>query len=427
MLGQLLVGQLGAGRLDLRQLRARGPESALGRAGQAAKRPGPHGEQPLLRFTRSVPHALGDVMHRGELPPPVMVDGQLEGQPQGAARVRRQLPEGPLDDRARVQRTAAHPLGERDSRHQRGAFLDGVGRQPRGRLLERLEGLVVGAGVGHRAGRLAQKRQAPLVVFAGRQQPGRRQQPPAGGLGRARGRIAPGLHEQRDRLLVARHGRALDVMRAHRRGSMHRGQRGGRSGVGADPPPLRDRVVHGPAHDRVAEAETPRSLCGADEVELDQLVDRGEDVALGLLGDRTDELGLERLARHRGRLKRPARIGPGGDQLLPDRGDDRPGNRAAGSRRSRSGLQRMAAAGPGQLLYVEGVATALAADRRAGGLVEVVADQLLGVLGGQRGELESGTEAAAGRSLEGAGEPRRVVGGRPGRSGAARGTGAPGG
>ena len=50
--------------------------------------------------------------------------------------------------------------------------------------------IVVGAGVGQRARRLAEQRQPPLVAFARRQQPGRRQQPAARGLGRAGGGVA---------------------------------------------------------------------------------------------------------------------------------------------------------------------------------------------------------------------------------------------
>ena len=83
------------------------------------------------------------------------------------------------------------------------------------------------------------------------------------------------------------------------------------------------------AHDRVPEAKAARSLGGADEVELDQFVDRGEHRDLGLLGDRADQLRLERLAGHGGSLQRPARLGRDRAQLLPDRGDDGAGNDAA--------------------------------------------------------------------------------------------------
>ena len=140
--------------------------------------------------------------------------------------------------------------------------------------------------------------------------------------------------------------------------------------VGGDPPPGAGACVDGVAHDRVAEDEPPRHLGRADELEREQLVERREAVALVALGDRRDQLGLERLARHRGRLQEsPRAVG----ELLELLGERR-GHRARNVllHPCDGGMRRGGAAAARKLLEVEGITAGLPVQAPALALLDVL-------------------------------------------------------
>src|SRR5262249_46053384 len=147
-----------------------------------------------------------------------------------------------------------------------------------------------------------------------------------------------GVDQHRDRVLVSSGGRPLDVQGRLRGRCLRGGQRGGRTrvraeppgsrqlvvdgpagnrvaeaegvggvgggcvgggrggggpGVRAEPPGSRQLVVDGPADNRVAEAEVVGGVGGPEEIDRQQLVERGERRWFRLLGNRRDQLQLE--------------------------------------------------------------------------------------------------------------------------------------
>ena len=97
------------------------------------------------------------------------------------------------------------------------------------------------------------------------QEPQRRAQP-AGGAGRsAQQSRHPGLREHRHRLRVTGAGGELDVVRSRGRRRPARGEALRRARVRAEQPAAGRALVHRAAHERVAEAEPPRHVGGADE------------------------------------------------------------------------------------------------------------------------------------------------------------------
>jgi transposase len=155
----------------------------------------------------------------------------------------------------------------------------------------------------------------PRPVVGG-QQPQRRLVPVRRRRGRALRGGDAGTEQERDRLLVARARRLLDVAGALGRSGSARGERGGRARMCAQPPAARRGLVDRPAHERMAEAEAPRDRGRAHEVEREQAVERGQAVGHRELGDRRREVGLERLAGDRGSLEQRALGGGQGGQLL---------------------------------------------------------------------------------------------------------------
>jgi hypothetical protein len=168
----------------------------------------------------------------------------------------------------------------------------------------------------------------------------------------------------------------------------------------------------------MAEDEAPRHRRRAQQLVGQQRVERGEGVGLRQLGDRARHVGLERLAGDRRRLEQRALGRRQVRQLLGQRGRHR--RRDAGRRRAlvEHGLELALLLGPDELLQVEGVAAAVAEDRRRRPCVEV-AHQLAGVglvepaereparrADGQCGAQASGRLARA----EGEGEQHRKIG-----------------
>jgi hypothetical protein len=221
------------------------------------------------------------------------------------------------------------------------------------------------------------------LAVAARQQPQRRLVPMHGRGGVARRGDRARLEQDRDRGLVARGGRLLDVVGALGRARPALGQRRRRPGVRGQAPTTARRLVHRAAHERVAEDEAPRHARRPDEVEREQVVERGEPVGLRELADHRRQSGLERLAGDGGRVEQRARVGRQRRELLRDRGRHRRGERAV----VRAVRRRGGAAAARELLEVERVAAAVAVDRRDVGGADAV-EQRGRLLLGQRLEDE---------------------------------------
>ncbi len=188
-----------------------------------------------------------------------------------------------------------------------------------------------------------------------------------------------------------------------RRGGPRRGRRRparrerlGAALVRAEAPAAGRGLVDRAAHERVPEAEAPGHVGGADEIELQQLVDCVHHAGLGQSRPRPPPA--------RARTGRPP------PPLLPARGV--PGRTAARAPRSARRRRRTEprspasdvsscaadAAGaverPRELLEVEGVAAALLVEDRRVGAVDRVAEQLSSLLGAERAELDAGQRPA---------------------------------
>ena len=91
--------------------------------------------------------------------------------------------------------------------------------------------------------------------------------------GASRDGFLAGLAQDGDGADVALARRALDVVGARRRRGAARRERLGAPLVGAEPPAAGGRLVDRAPDERMPEAEAPRHVGGADEVELQELVD----------------------------------------------------------------------------------------------------------------------------------------------------------
>ena len=134
---------------------------------------------------------------------------------------------------------------------------------------------------------------------------------------------SPGRDQQGDRLLVPGRGALLDVPRAIGRGRAQAPERRGGARVRRDAPARARGLIDRPADERVPEGEPARHVGRADEVALQQVVERVEG-GLGVeLRHGPCEIGLERLARDRRGVDQPPRFGGQRRQLLDERGGDR--------------------------------------------------------------------------------------------------------
>ena len=160
--------------------------------------------------------------------------------------------------------------------------------------------------------------------------------------------------------------------------------------VRQQPPAAQRALVDGTAHERVTEAEAARDVGVADEVAAQEVVERGHRDLLAHAGRRGGQLGLERVARHRGAREHEARVAGELRELPRERGRDRARDLDAGQRHRRPG--RDAPRGAGELLEVERVPAAGGEDRVGG-----VADQLTRLGLGQRHELDPRDPLQCGR------------------------------
>ena len=145
----------------------------------------------------------------------------------------------------------------------------------------------------------ARARSSPTRCSSGRVggQDAQRGAEPAGGAGGgAQQRRHPGLREHGDRLRVALARGELDVVRPRRRRRAARGEALRRARVRAEQPAAGRALVDRAADERVPEAEAPRDVGGADEADVEQLVERVHRGRLLDAGRGDGDVGLERVA-----------------------------------------------------------------------------------------------------------------------------------
>ena len=243
---------------------------------------------------------------------------QREPQPDAVGRrLGRQLAERDLQPAAGVGRAAQPPLGVRDRDGEPEPLLRRGGAQ-------RLEERVARAGRVARGGlRVREPQLERRPPRARGHEPQRRRPVVRGGRGRGRVQLVRGRDQQRERLLVSRRGRLLDVVRPLDGPGPAPLERARRSGVRAEPPAARRRLVDRVADDRVAEREAPRRPARADQRPGQELVERRQGVTE--LGHRRRQIELERVAGHRRRLQEPPRVRAQPAELRRHgRGDRRP-------------------------------------------------------------------------------------------------------
>jgi hypothetical protein len=103
--------------------------------------------------------------------------------------------------------------------------------------------------------------------------------------------------------------RELDVVRPRQRGRASRGEDLRAPLVGTQQPAARRAHVHRPAHERMAEAETPRDLGRAREAELEQHVERLHGRRVVGVGRGRSQVGLERVSCDGRSTQHPAGVG----------------------------------------------------------------------------------------------------------------------
>lgn len=130
------------------------------------------------------------------------------------------------------------------------------------------------------------------------------------------------LAEGRDRAEVALAGRALDVVGARRRCRPPSCERFGATLVGRQPPAAPGGLVDGPSDQGMPEAEPPRHVGLADEIEHQELVDGVHRRVLGCPGRGRRQLGLEGITRHRRSFEHQACALREQGQLFAQRGGD---------------------------------------------------------------------------------------------------------
>lgn len=107
-------------------------------------------------------------------------------------------------------------------------------------------------------------------------------------------------------------------------------ERGRCAGMCAEPPPARHFFVDDRADDRVSETKAPWRLRRTDQIGFDKLVEYPEHRCGGKIRDGRDQLGFERLSRHRGGVERQSSIAGDPAQLVLNRsGNDGTGAQSA--------------------------------------------------------------------------------------------------
>ncbi len=261
-------------------------------------------------------------------------------------------------------------------------------------------------------GEMARRRQRPgtgeqkldaLLRRRGlREQPQRPAEPPRGAFGREPCCCLAGLAQDGNGGDVALARRPLDVVRARRRCRTPRRERLGAPLVGPKPPAAGGGLVDRAPDERVPEAEASRHVGGANEIELQELVDRVHRRRLGRRGRGRRQLGLERIARHRRSFEHEACRRPTAARALRSaRRRRRTGPRWPVSEISGAGVAPPCALErPGELLEVERVAAALLVEDGCVGGVDAFAEKLSRLGGRQSAELDPGQRRRTMRPLE---------------------------
>ena len=194
-----------------------------------------------------------------------------------------------------------------------------------------------------RAGTGEQKLDAVLHGRGLWEQPQRPTEPPSSAFGREPCCRLAGLAQDRNGTEVALARGALDVVGARRHGRTSCGERLGAPLVRSQPPACRGGLVDRTSHQRVPEAEPPRHIRLADEIELQELVDGVHRRVLGRPRRGRGQLGLERVARHRRAFEHRARRLGQQRELLGQRsgdgGRDTDGQRQLGSAGTAAGCE----------------------------------------------------------------------------------------
>src|SRR4051794_1868529 len=131
-------------------------------------------------------------------------------------------------------------------------------------------------------------------------------EPPCGSRGGARGDLLSSLAQDGDGGHVALARAALYVVRARWGRGTTRRERLGAALMRTEPPSVWCCLVDGSAHERVPEAKAAGDVRVADEVERQQIVKCLDGRCLGYRRRGCRQLGLERVACHRGPLQHTA-------------------------------------------------------------------------------------------------------------------------
>ncbi len=302
--------------------------SCLGRSGHGVRERG-HGERRrqqgrISQYLRRAHRAPGPVVHRLVSRAVELVQRQLDQQPDGLDRGRlRQAAKSPHETRVGLlvsPEEALHPGARRRDCRAEGARLL---RDDRDRLQQRLMAVGEMPRRRQRPGTGEQKLDALLRRRGLREQPQRRAEPPRGAFGREPCRCLAGLAQDGDGGDVALARRPLDVVGARRCRHSPRRERLGAPLVGPEPPAAGSGLVHRAPDERVSEAEASRHVGGANEIELQELVDCVHRRRLRGRGRGGRQFGLEWIARHRRSFEHEASAVRQQRELLAQRGGDR--------------------------------------------------------------------------------------------------------
>ena len=334
--------------------------------GPRRERDGGERPAPVTELRRRLRCAAGPVAHRAELHPVQTVERQPEHESDALGRHRLvEVAQAGGEPVMRVLVTAEQVLDAR----------------ARGRELRAQSGVALG----HDADALQQGRVAVREQRAPRLDLGPRQQEPHALVGSSLVRqeperdLQPARGDRRGAVRQRRRGVAQDgagVRVSSPRGELHvvraLGDRRATCGerlraalVRTQAPRSRGGFVEGSLHDGMPEPEPPRVAGPVDEVEADQLVHGSQRRRLGHAACRGRELGVERIPDHGRAVERESRVVAQERELLGQIRRDRRGN-----------VEPRTPERPGELLEVEGVATALLVQRLHGRLVDLIIKEL---------------------------------------------------
>ncbi len=352
---------------------------------EAVERRGERAQAGIVEAAGRRPRAAGAVRERGEVRVVERVHRQLRlDHRRGGAGAVRQLLQRLGEPGVRVAVAAEQVLAGGARGDEPRAQLGELRRHDREHVEQRRERPLELAGRRERGGERSEQLEPAAVAL--RHQPQRRRVP-ARGLGRSpwRGRVA-GLREDRDRVVVAGIGAALEVVGPRRQRSAGPLELGRRAGVGAEPPALAGGLIGRAPDDRVAEAVAARQVGGGHEPHRDELVERRRQLALADLPGRRREAEVGRVAGDGPALHEPPRGLVQRRDLLSERHRDGRREVARGQGAARDGGDEIR--GPRQLLQVEGVAAAEPEDLLAHARRQGVAEQRVGLLRGERRQAD---------------------------------------